>query len=159
MARAILEEDVIVKIVLQGGVDIGPLPKNVGLERLRFDGEKIVDLFTLSAVWVRFESRGVFSFHAIQVPNSQLVNMSWVDRKKLHVVNGVIEIRDPQDVQNEMEILQALYDSKNMNLRMLLLIENLITALGDSGTIVPDDFTEKSKNTILLIRQLKNKLG
>ena len=50
--KANLKEDIIVMLTENGSTEIGPLPKNVGLERLRFNGQRVVDLFDLTdGIW------------------------------------------------------------------------------------------------------------
>lgn len=50
--KAILDGDRIVKFCIDGGVEVGKPPRGVGIERLRWDGEKLVDLATLKDLWV-----------------------------------------------------------------------------------------------------------
>lgn len=80
--RATLDRDIILKVGLQVGVEIGRLIPGVPLTQQRFDGTKVVDLATFNQMWIA-RVNGVFSFHAIQVPGSQLVNMTWADRKRV----------------------------------------------------------------------------
>jgi len=65
--KANLKEDIIIMLTENGKVEIGTLPKNVGLERLRFNGKSVVDLFDLNEIWVRYVN-GTFELHAIEVP-------------------------------------------------------------------------------------------
>lgn len=74
---------------LTGETEVGPIPNNVGLERLRWNGTSVVDLANLSAMYVRYEA-GMFTLHAVKVHNSQLVLMRYGDRKRLRIVDGVI---------------------------------------------------------------------
>jgi len=83
--KADLRYDTILHITAGGDTEIGLIPsdkKGVGIERLRFDGSKIVDLADYSEMWVE-KKAGVFLLHAVMVPNSQLVQMSYADRKNL----------------------------------------------------------------------------
>jgi hypothetical protein len=103
--KATLAEDMIVSF--GGDTEIGALPKGIGLERLRWDGQKLVDLDKVSEIWVR-SIRGVFELHAVEVPGSQLVAMRYQDRKRLYVEGGLIRLRTVE----EMEALrQAETDS------------------------------------------------
>lgn len=93
-----LNEDMIVGF--SGDIEIGNLPKGVGLERLRWDGEKIVDLAMASGIWVRHQ-RGVFEFHAVSVPGSQYVVMTYADRKRLYINSGVIRVRTKEENEDQ----------------------------------------------------------
>lgn len=83
--RAIIKDDLIVKIVGigKGGIEIGTLPKenglNIGLERIRWDGEKIVDLADLNEIWI--DKNGII--HCIDVGGCQLIKIKYNQRKRL----------------------------------------------------------------------------
>jgi len=82
--KAVLDQDVIKKY----GDDLGPIPKGVGLERLRFDGKKLIDLADLSQIWV--ETKGsAYTLHATPVPGSTLVDMTYADRRRLVFSAGI----------------------------------------------------------------------
>jgi hypothetical protein len=92
--RAILHEDRIIALVSdeKAGVEIGSLPPLVGLERLRWDGKDIVDLGKLTEMYVK-ELNGVYSLHVIDIKGSQLVNMTYKDRKNLKTDSTTRTIR------------------------------------------------------------------
>lgn len=48
--KATLDRDIIVHLTPHGATEIGNLPTGAGLERLRFDGKKVVDLASLSTI-------------------------------------------------------------------------------------------------------------
>ena len=106
--KALLKDDTIVK-PLNDGVDIGPVPKGVGLERLRFDGHRTVDLIDLDKIWVRFR-KGRFELHVVPLEDCQLVSMRYGDRKNLVVdVNGTIKVRNEQEQDDErMRLRKAM---------------------------------------------------
>jgi len=88
--RATLDRDIIVCFTEKGETEVGPRPealRGVGLERLRFDGKKIVDLMGLTEIWVEPLPGGAFTLHAVPVPGAELVKMSYLDRRNL--------VRDP----------------------------------------------------------------
>jgi predicted ATPase len=89
--QAIVDQDRIVRLVMAGGVEIGRVPKNAGLERLRWNGEEIIDLLDVAEMWVRPVAGG-FVLHVIPVAGAQRLDMTWADRKRLVLVNGVVEI-------------------------------------------------------------------
>lgn len=91
--RAILDNDIIVNFSERGTVDLPTLPRRVGLDRLRWDGTKLVDLGKLDQIWVEYRN-GVFILHAIKVADSQLVAMRYRDRKKLTLtLAGIIRLK------------------------------------------------------------------
>ena len=105
MQRAILNEDLVVQFVLNGGTEVGSAPPGVGLERLRFDGSQLVDLAALSTIYVRQLDSGAYELHAVNVPGSVAVAMTYADRRNLinDAGNGIrvmtaqeIEDRDPR---------------------------------------------------------------
>lgn len=113
MAQAILNEDIIIRLVIVGGVEVGNIPKGIGLERLRFDGEKVVDLAALNQIWVR-NINGVFELHCrdigyyktvddedIWVGTCQLVNMAYADRNNLTLSDGVIRVKTPEELNTD----------------------------------------------------------
>jgi hypothetical protein len=100
MAKAIVREDFIVNVTEQGNVEIGNLPKGVGIERLRWNGEKIVDLATVNQMWVRPIGIG-FELHVVKVPNSTLVVMTWKDKQHLTINDGVIRLKTAQEIIDE----------------------------------------------------------
>ena len=102
--KAILNHDIIIHITQKGDTEIGIIPpekKGIGLERLRFDGNKIVDLADLTEIWVEAVAPEFFVCHAIEVPESQKVAMTYQDRKKLIMENGDIRVKTALEVENE----------------------------------------------------------
>jgi hypothetical protein len=81
-----------------------PLPKSAegDLKRIRFDGTNLVDLVTLSHIYVVYENN-TFELHARNVPNSQLVAMKYEDRRHLKHDAGVIDLKTPQELINEIK--------------------------------------------------------
>lgn len=98
--KAILNQDRIVKIGTKAGVEIGRIPRDIGIERLRWNGEKLIDLASLRKIWVEYRN-GAFILHAIQVPGSQLVPMLFRDRKRLINDNGVYRVKSEEEEHNE----------------------------------------------------------
>jgi len=133
--KAIVKEDIIVKLDSVNGIEIGDIPKGVGFERLRWDGEKIVDLVDLSEFWVRI-SNNIFELHCIPVEYSQLVIMSYADRYNLTLNGGNIRIKTSGELEGErIDRLTQIAKSKlsrkmgeliDLNLSMLAFICSLI---------------------------------
>lgn len=84
------------------GVDAGPAPRDVGLERVRYDGSKLVDIGPLRQFYVVEEGANTFSLHARPVEGSQLVSMTYADRKKLVNDNGTIRVKTPAEIADEI---------------------------------------------------------
>jgi hypothetical protein len=97
--KAIIEEDIIVNVG-RGETEIGDLPRGIGMERLRWDGSKIVDLADLSEMWVRYRG-GVFELHCIEVKHSQLTTMQYSDRFNLTTNGKSIRLKTPQEIHDE----------------------------------------------------------
>jgi len=112
--KAIVDKDIIVHITERGDTEIGHLPRGIGLERLRWDGSKVVDLADLDKIWVEHKNEA-FILHAIEVPGSQLVKMTYKDRKRLTVEDGKIRLLTAE----EMAAKQAKEKDKAADLRNL----------------------------------------
>jgi hypothetical protein len=84
--RATVDGDIIVNIGSGDTVIPDDYPRNVGLERLRWDGERVVDLATLPGFWV--ENRGgALVLHCVECEGCTYIEMTYADRKRL-IVNG-----------------------------------------------------------------------
>jgi len=105
MMKAVIQDDIIINIVPNGDTEIGSLPKGVGLERLRWDGKKVVDLADLSKIWVTPD----MTLHAVEVFGATQLNMTYKDRKALVNDNGGIRLKTMADAENEQKI-----DKKNI---------------------------------------------
>ena len=119
MMRAILHNDIIVTLVMgDRGTEVGDLPKGVGMERLRFNGEEVVDLADLSAFWVE-SIPGGFMLHAVQVPNSNYIEMAFSDRQYLQINGGVPTIKTPEQIaiEEQGEQIRLLKSALKLKLR------------------------------------------
>lgn len=95
--KAIVDGDIILKLY-GGDTEIGAVPKGVGLERLRFDGQKVIDLIELTAMWVELK-QGIFVLHCIPLPDTQLVQMTYDQRNRLINNSGTYRILTDQEVE------------------------------------------------------------
>lgn len=102
--KAVLDRDIILWITERGDTEIGSIPKGVGPERLRFNGTNVVDLADLSSIWVKHLGANSFELHAIEVPGSQKVTMTYQDRKNLVMDNGTIRLKTVTEITAEKEI-------------------------------------------------------
>ena len=119
--RAILNNDLILSYTVKGGVEIGTPPKDIGLERLRFDGSNIVDIASLSAFWVEKRSEG-FVLHCVEVPGSTYLEFAYADRKLLVLNDGPLRLKTIEEVDAEkLEIkIKALKNKLRLRLVDLL---------------------------------------
>jgi hypothetical protein len=107
--KAVVEGDIIRHITESGDTEIGAIPadkKGVGLERLRWTGTEIVDLTDLSQIWVRSLGADFFELHAVQLPGTQLVSMTYGQRKELIMNNGLIRVKTAEEVSAETRAAQ-----------------------------------------------------
>lgn len=109
--KALISEDIIIKVCESGNVEIGSMPKGIGLDRLRWDGNKIIDLSNLNEFWIR-NNGGIFELHCIPVKDSQLVEMSYADRKNLVLNGNSIRIKSSLEIDNE-RIARLKFEAKN----------------------------------------------
>jgi len=140
------------KINAVDGIEVGSVPKDVGLERMRWDGEKLVDLFELSSMWVELNG-GVFILHCIQTPNSQLVEMEYKDRKKLWNNNGIFEIKTSvqEEVENNIEYRKSHYPPMGNQMGAIMKYLSTKTDLTEELQKIIDDIEsvkEKYNKTI-----------
>lgn len=107
--KAVLDQDIIIYITEKGDTEIGAIPpnkKDVGLERLRWDGTKIVDLADMSEIWVKSVSNNFYELHAVKVLDTQKVQMTYRDRKNLIIEDGIIRVKTALEIENGMKIEQ-----------------------------------------------------
>jgi len=159
--RAILNNDIIVNLVsdISRGVEIGALPKDVGIERLRFNGVKVVDLAGLSAFWVERKTDG-FILHCVEVPNSTYLEFAYADRKFLILNGGTLRLKTTEEIEAEkleikvkilknklrLKLLDSIGDAQDQNMQTLAFVCALIVyariqppVLGDFlDQIIPD---------------------
>ena len=97
MARAILNDDCIVKITVDPnlGREVGLIPKGVGFERLRWNGFEMIDLIDLDEYYV---SRNTFKLHIKPASNRDLVKMQYQDRKYLFFDGHKIRLKTQDEI-------------------------------------------------------------
>jgi len=99
VTRAVIDGDLILRIS-GGDTEIGPMPKGIGLERLRFDGKGVVDLFALDEMWVENKG-GVWILHCISLPGCQRVKMTYSDRWRLTNDAGTYRLLSQDEIAKE----------------------------------------------------------
>lgn len=108
----------IITVLGRGPVEIGDdFPRNVGLERLRWDGEKVVDLARLEGFWVE-NLMGMFLLHCVELPNTYFVTMRYADRKALTLNGGHPRLSTPEEQANQ-QALAAIKAAKEELARLL----------------------------------------
>lgn len=98
--RVILKDDTMQ--ISAKGVDVGVRPKNTGVECLRFDGNKLINLNKLNKIWVEYLNGG-FILHCKKYRNSQLVEMKYNQRHLLINKDGIYRIKTDEEIVNEKE--------------------------------------------------------
>lgn len=84
--KAILKEDMIVKLSIDRGVDVGNIPNGVALDRLRWNGSRLVDLGVIElgqTMYVRHLGNNFFELHIVPLPGTYEVYMNYKQRKDL----------------------------------------------------------------------------
>ncbi len=128
--KALLNNDIIVSVSNNGPDEIGALPKGIGLERLRFDGVQVIDLMTLSQIWVEYRDRS-FYLHVVDIGNCQLVTMTYPLRNTLMVENGIFRLKTTAELDAE-----GIYERNLM--RKNRLRARLIKQIGDNNDQTAD---------------------
>jgi len=148
--RAILKEDRIIKIALSGGTEIDNIPadkRSVGLDRLRWTGDKIADIADLPEVWIRQVS-GAFEFHAVEVDGSQKVTMTYAtDRKNLVMENGVIRVKQANEIADEKKAILKQQERSKLN-RLLGPTEDQVEDLYQLVYLLVDHAKTKHKDIL-----------
>jgi len=96
------------------GLDLR-LPKSaVGdLERIRFDGEKLVDIINLTEFYVT-HTKGIFELHVRNdIDESQLIEMTFFDKNRLIVEGETIRLRTTQEIE-EIKRAESIRDIKRL---------------------------------------------
>ena len=137
--RAILNNDLILSYTIKGGVEIGTPPKDIGLERLRWNGSEILDIASLSAFWVEPRSEG-FILHCVEVPGSQYFEFAYADKKLLILEDGTLRLKTAEEVEAEqlatkikilknklrLKLLKSVGDMQDQNMNTLAFVCALI---------------------------------
>lgn len=152
MSRAIIKDDCIVKLTTKNniGVEVGTIPKGVGFERLRWDGNKLIDIFYLKEFYV---DKNTFKLHITHKNNTNLVVMNYKDKNKLVV----------DSITNKVRIKTQLESNKLKNEEYKARRKNEYPDIGDqleviwlaieSFNIIPS----KTSKMIQMIKDIKLK--
>lgn len=150
--KVILNQDRIVKLSARSGVDVGNPPPGIGIERLRWTGKKLVDIATLSEMYVEKKS-GNWELHAIRVPGSQKVQMSWYDRKRLIDDNGTYRVltQEEWDTRRAYEANEAL-ERTDLKLKLISLAKSM--SYDDVENFIENNFSNHTNAQRNLFKNL-----
>ncbi len=130
--KAILDGDIIVAKSM-AGVEIGAVPSDVDLTRLRYNATvpEVVDLMDLTAIYVEHRG-GSFILHCI--PSHPitgkiytLITMTYLDRKDLiQETDGTIRLLTPTEVADrDQAVLDNMADNQSLKGQAKDLVQNL----------------------------------
>ena len=124
--KAILNKDIVIALGRGPTTIPDDYPRDVGWERLRWDGSQVVDLATLTGMWVEY-ANGRFVLHCQQYPDTVYVEMTYAQRKLLYF-DGVIKILTAE------QIASAAYDKQVVAIKNLL--SNKLEAAGNVAELL-----------------------
>ena len=130
--RAFLHRDIIVRRDMRG-INLGPVPKGVPIERLRYDYRirTVVNLDDLDEIYVEFKN-GVFILHCIPIPekDTQKVAMTYADRHRLIMEpNGMIRLLTIQEWEDQQKAyFEDVDDSVLLRQQVKSFVEDLTFA-------------------------------
>ena len=107
--RAIINKDEIVKLTLSetAGTEIGDLPREggqtVGFERLRWNGSEVVDITTIETS-TGFHVEPNFKLHIVPLPDTQHVEMTYIERNVLKNDSGTIRPKTRAELILEADV-------------------------------------------------------
>jgi len=113
--QATIDRDLIT-VLGRGPVTIpDDYPRDVGLERLRWNGTSIIDLATMNGFWVEHKN-GMFVLHCKDMPNTTFIEMAYAARKLLYF-DGAIKVRTLDQVlsdahNKQVEAIKNLLSNK-----------------------------------------------
>lgn len=138
--RAIIDNyDHISRLTVKEGIDIGPIPADVGLDRLRWNGSALIDLMDLSVIHVR-RSDGRWFLHSVQVPGSQPVVMTFAERKRIIDDAGTYRVLSQAEWNAKLAEEQAdISDNQGLKAQLVAMIKN--TSYADLETRIDNIFS------------------
>lgn len=152
MARAIIKHGRIVKLTIQNiGIEVGVIPKGVGLERLRWNGTELIDLMDLDEIYVDRETRVL---HIEDKGNCEKVKMKYNERFDLFKdpITKLLRIKTQEDkdrIKNDIHIAKL----KNKSPSLEHQVEIILGYLSER-----DDLTKELKELLEITNSIRNKL-
>lgn len=165
--RAILQDDIIIKIIdskSEAGVEVGDLPLGTPLDlnRIRWNGTVLIDLMSLSEIYVR-RINNVWSLHSIEVEGSQLVTMEFWKKKWLIDDAGTYRILTVEEVVEKKEAKKAFtLDNRRLRVELKEMVQNLTfdkidihieNVFGNLNTAQKNSLEKLFKVVLLLAKQ------
>jgi len=92
--KAVIKQDRIIKIG-GGDTEIGRVPRDTGLDQLRWDGSKLINLADLKEMYVEPNTH---ILHILPIPGAQLISMNWSDRRNLIDDNGAVRVKTQAEI-------------------------------------------------------------
>jgi len=148
--KALLNQDIVIRISeTHGDTEIGDIPAGkkgrIGFDRLRFTGKKLVDLMDLKYIWVKHLGNNFFELHAVKVPDSKRITMSYSDRARLVFEGNTIRVKTLEEAE-QAEKKNKVQMAKNK------LRSRFKDQIGDQG----DQTATIAKLVYLLVMALDN---
>jgi hypothetical protein len=112
--KAILKNDLIIKLSIDRGVEIGNIPSGVSLERLRWDGSTLIDLAVPGTRYVKHLGDNYFELHVIELDYTQSVYMQYSQRRDLRYseITGTVflasdVVKADEQVDIDIQLIKA----------------------------------------------------
>ena len=159
--RVLLNEDIISNFSFDNSVGVevlGEIPTRVGIDRIRIVKEggvyTVKDLNNYTQMYVKYlEASGKYELHVKNVTGSQLVTMTYADRKNLKYSGGVISVKTATEIEDAVNTaeqkrqisttsanIQANKDLSETVFQMLLMLFGTIVEIRSSNTDVQEWF-------------------
>lgn len=104
--KAIIDGEKIVKWTISDeGIEVGNIPSRMPMDRIRWDGEKLVSIGDYKELYVDNDTLQTFIMPGF---NRQKIKMEYKDRKRLRKHDGKIKVITPQEEIKEKEDRQFL---------------------------------------------------
>ena len=154
--KASLIEDIIIQLTMdRGEVEVGNIPSGVSLERLRWNGSRLVDLISLRVIHVRVKEGNFFELHSIPLKNTHPVMMSYRDRRRLRVgpdgvpfianVDMIVgEVKEEKRKAAEIKLRKRLGGQDKQFQSLMAFVAALIVYAGEEPVALKNFFTEIS---------------
>lgn len=138
MKATISPDGKIIKLSVIGkGVEVGNIPRGTPLDRFRWDGTRLVDLAKCKTFYVEPLGNDYFDLHVAPIRNSQKVNMSYEDRKRLKINSaGQICLATVKEQENKefdqlckgagKVLLKNLGNDERLYINLIVMVMSLI---------------------------------
>ncbi|MHA1942427.1 MAG: hypothetical protein ACW97P_12030 [Candidatus Hodarchaeales archaeon] len=149
--KAILDGEKIIKLSLSGeGIEIGDIPSGVDLNRLRWDGNRLIDLARLEYLHVKHIGNNFFEVFAMPDVGRQKIKMRYSQRKLLTIEGSIIRLKMVIEVEEEekkqrdkaaLKVLESLMGgSDKISIDLIMLVCALIVYVRTSNVALANLF-------------------